>query len=103
MKKFQVFLGLAVLVLVLWAAATPMNMDGKSLIAGWAPQYNSYCCEYQSPRPCGEFWGCSPTPYNEMMVCWYDPTGTGSCGPAAGQPCVAGTYECVTTYNGHCY
>lgn len=35
MKKFQIFIGLTVLVLALWVVGTPVNADGKTLVGGW--------------------------------------------------------------------
>ena len=43
MKKFQILLGLTVLVLALYTISAPVNADGKSLIGGWG-HYSGCMC-----------------------------------------------------------
>jgi len=50
MKNFQVFLGLAVLALVLWAAATPVKADETFLVGGWS--LGGGCCNGVDLEPC---------------------------------------------------
>jgi hypothetical protein len=57
MKKFQVFLGLAVLVLVLWATTTPVNANSKSLIGSWVPSWDPVCCNTVTTGEYCEDWG----------------------------------------------
>lgn len=35
MKTFQFLLGLAILAVVLWTGASPINVDAKTVVGGW--------------------------------------------------------------------
>ena len=106
MKKFQVFLGLAVLVLVLWAAATPVNASDLSLIGSWVPTAPGCPCDVDDPRPCADYAGCSPrgpnVPYQEMLVCFAKPSGSKTCTLGSDTPCDYGNESCTSTFNMAC-
>ena len=87
MKKLQVFLGLAVLIFVLWATTTPVNADGKSLIGGWVPIWPAPCCYGVFPNDhCanGAPYGCYG---GGLITCWMASEYTGkNCTPWGGDP-----------------
>jgi hypothetical protein len=60
MKKFQVFLGLAVLMLVLWTVATPVNQNNDSLVGAWI--VGPACCSGTDTDRCRAYEG--PLPHN---------------------------------------
>jgi len=43
-SRISIVLGLALGLMVLWAAATPSVMGADSLIGGWWPYQGAYCC-----------------------------------------------------------
>lgn len=72
MKKFQVFLGLAVLVAALWAVGTPVDAEGKSLVGAWVVYHDCVCCESDEWNDCknGEIIGgldCAPGPFQILI------------------------------------
>ena len=88
MKKFQLFLGLAVLVLALYTVASPVSADGKSLIGSWVlgacgcdGVHQEYCTNGPpgtAPycRPYTLTWVCSMSAYTGLFC---DPLGYDRC------------------------
>lgn len=107
MRKYQVLLGLGVLVMALWAVSAPVHTDGKSLVGGWVWVGCTTPCD-------GNVWvQCSvdePFPavcYDStwVYVCFvdsYSPTGHCAADEPMSYPCQNGNMSCRSAYDTHC-
>lgn len=97
MKKFQVVLGLAVMVAMLWAVASPVNAEVKLLTGGWVLVPCGTPCNGVTEEPCrnGPAWTvplCSP--FYDTWVCISGSSGWGLCTSLGYDECDAGGYDC---------
>ena len=95
MKKFQILLGLTVLVLALYTVASPVSADAKSLIGSWV--LGGGCCYDYDDEPCqngpmGTQRYCHPT-YWTFVCLRSDYTGM-FCDPLDYDDCDLGGYAC---------
>lgn len=103
MKKYQVLLGLGVLVMALWTVIAPVHADGKSLVGSWVWVNCDTACEGNTDVICNvnEPWPAICGNYNVVNVCAVNSNGSGTCTGEDQYPCV-GNYACSTAEDTYC-
>jgi len=96
LSRITLLCGLALGIMVLWAAAAPSATGEDSLIGGdWYPETEGYCCSHDVPDQCKNYSGCEDWDTTEIIVCVPNDNGTGIAWGNGETPCDYGDPSCT--------